>query len=247
VRTGVAGLALALTACGRLDFDAIAHDATADAQGLLDAPPAPLGWVATFVQHQAGTGTSDKFNAHAVAAGDAIVLEVGCSANTQPTGVTVTAPGWTFTQLSSLVGTTAIQRYAASFGAIAPNTSPIDVTVTWNVSNCDIGRTELGDELAFNDPTGGTTTFDGHVEATGMGDCTATLLTSHADDALWVACVSSASLTAPLPEFVKSDDDGAGDWAGYRLARDPAGTAEPVGFTNGTNSFALVAVSIKPM
>jgi len=188
----------------------------------------------------------DTFTTHAIAAGDAIVFEVSCSTTlAAPTALSVSAPGWTFAQIGALSGSVAAQRYIASFGAIAPDTANVSITVTWTTASCDIGRTEIGDEFANADPTGGTVTFDGHTEATGTGNCQATVTTGHDRDAVWGACISAGAVSGVGPGFTKTGDDGTGNWSEYRLTTDPGGTAEAVTFTN-TTAYALAAMTIKP-
>ena len=113
---------LGLCACGRLDFDPQLHGSDGalppnDTTPTRDTPPARIVHAGIFVARSPGTGPTDSFNVQAHAAGNAIVMQVSCAANAIPTAVSVTAPGWTFTQLGPITAS------AASQGATSAATS----------------------------------------------------------------------------------------------------------------------------
>jgi hypothetical protein len=228
---------LLATACGRIDFD---DQLASDAGG-------SIGWVKPAAAHAAfGTFTSDTFVVSAAQVGNAIVLHVECDSTSQPTAVSLTAPGWTFVQLSPITGSTT-GEWAASFGAVAPDVASDSVTVTWTSGSPCSAIDELGDEFEGNDPAGGTTTFDAHAEQGGTDSaCATTVVTQHAGDAIWAACTDTA-LTAPGLGFTMSVDDMAGDWTEYMLASDPTNTPEAVSFAHtSTSNYVVTAVSIRP-
>ncbi len=226
-----------LGGCGRIGFGESVGDASA---------PIAIEAVGTFVAHGHATTTAiDTFTASAARAGDAIVLHTFCTSNVVVTGLTLDAPGWTFFPLGPFTASIANTDYVASFGTIAPDTLPHTFTVTWTgTPQCQF-MDELGDELANADPAGGPTTFDAHTEMLGSaGDCTATLTTGHAGDAIWAAC--SGNVSAIGAGYAKGADDGNQDWSEYLLSPAPAGTVAQPTFTSTGTSWAMTAVSIAP-
>jgi hypothetical protein len=227
-----------LAACGRVGFAterAAAGDATSDTVG--DGPPG-IVYVGPVAQRYPGMGPADTFALQAGAAGDAIVMMVACAGSGTPTGVTVTAAGWTFTSLDPLTIDSFAQIAGASFAAIAPDTAATTVSVTWT-SNCNRGKTEVADEFAS------TTGVDVHAAAQGTGNCTTSVTTGHAGDAVWAACYSATTLTSIGAGFTLGATDSHGDYAEYELTSDPAGTVEQISFTN-TNGFVVVAAALAP-
>jgi hypothetical protein len=250
-------LCLVVGACGRLGFEPAAHDGSAVASidtsaasdatddGADGANAAAIAFVGSPIQHTGPMGASDTVTLQATNAGDALVFLVACAGSQTPTGVTIAAPNWAFTPLSPLTLNTVGQVYAASFGAIAPDTAAVTLTINWASSNCNRGQSTLADELTNVDPTGSTTTFDAHEQASGAGDCTTSVTTGNANDAVWAGCYAATSVTAPGAGYTKSAADTVGDFAEYKLTTDPAGTVETPTFTN-PNGFVISAVTIKP-
>src|SRR5690349_14959982 len=109
-------------------------------------------------QGGSSSGLTFTFTASANAANEAVVIGVNCVSSTAATTVSLTAPGWTFTQLGNIAFSGASS--AAAFGAISPDTTSATFTVTWTgAGSCTFHR-EMGDEFAGTDTTGGTTTCD---------------------------------------------------------------------------------------
>lgn len=249
-------LCLVVGACGRLGFEPASHDGSAaaaiDTTAATDASSAgdgtnaaAIAFVGSPIQHTGPMGASDTVTLQATNAGDALVFLIACAGSQTPTGVTLAAPNWAFTPLSPLTLNAVGQVYAASFGAIAPDTAAVTLTINWASSNCNRGQSTLADELTNTDPTGSTTTFDAHNEASGAGDCTTTVTTGNANDAVWAGCYAATSVTAAGPGYTKSAADTVGDFAEYKLTTDPSGTVETPTFTN-PNGFVISAVTIKP-
>ena len=191
------------------------------------------------------SGNSQSFTITPVAAGDALLIMVGCAGSQTPTSVTLTAPGWTFTPLTPVTTEGPAQVSAASFGAIVPSAAPVSATVTWVSANCNRGKSMLADEFGNVDPTGGTTTFDAHAQATGGGNCTTTITTASANEGIWGGCYVGTSATGPGAGYTMSASDGIGDFNEYKLTTDAAGTMETVDMAN-PNGFVIVAATIKP-
>jgi hypothetical protein len=235
---------LALAACGRVGFDARpANDAAPDvaaADAAHDAALAAIAYVQPFAARHPGAGATDTFTTAAAHTGDTIVIEVACSDATAPSAVSLTAPGWTFTPLDAVAGAASTQLYAASFVATAPDAAMVTVTVTWTGSTCQVGKAELGDELA------NVATVDAHVLVPGTGACGGGVVTGHANDAVWGACFDATSITGVGPGYAKGADNGGGDWSEYKLTTDPAGTLEQVTFASPAVGFVLAAATLAP-
>jgi hypothetical protein len=236
-----AAILLAVTACGRIDFDAQrASDASAGGDGATTGITYVQPFVGRHIPMGANTFT-DTFTGPAMQAGDAVLIHAYCY-SAAPTSVAITAPGWTFTP----IGFTVSNSYAAaSLGAIAPNTAVTTFTVTWTAPvACDY-IDELGDEFRGVDPL---SPFESHVETGQTGTCGATISTLTANDAVWAACTTNF-VQATAAGFSKGADDGDGDWTEYRITTDPAGTVEPVTFatTTTTAQNVMTAVTIRPL
>ena len=232
-RVATLGVAIAVAACGRIGFDP------------LDGASSGVRWVRTAVGRHTTTGatTTDTFSMSAANAGDAIALFVSCTTGAMQPGVAVTAPGWSFTPLAPLTGSTVVGRFSRTYGTVAPNTAAANVTVLWTAA-CSVAVTALADEFTGNDQTGGTTTFDGHAEQTGQGSCSASLTIANAGDAVWAACDSGSHTSATGAGYRKGADDGVGDFAEYKLDA-VAGSMETPNFDGGM-PFVEMAMTIKP-
>lgn len=204
-----------------------------------------IAYVKAVAEEYPGMGATDSFTLQAVNAGDAIVFMIACAGSGTPTDVSVTAPGWTLLALGPVTYDSAGQVAAASFGALAPDTNPVTVSLSWTGTNCNRGKTELADEFTNIDSTSAAAAFDAHAEAPGAGNCTATVTTGHDRDAVWGACYSATMATAIGSGFTAAATDSHGDFAEYAVTTDPAGTPETVTIVNA-NSYVMVAVSLKP-
>ncbi|MGE5186404.1 MAG: hypothetical protein ACM31C_30320 [Acidobacteriota bacterium] len=245
-------LLCALAACGRIGFETGAQPVgggDAGADGAITsgdgAPATAIAYVQALAERYPGMGATDSFTLQAVTAGDAVAFMVACAGSGTPTGVSVTAPGWALLSLAPVTIDAPAQIAAASFGAIAPDTQPVTVSVAWAGTNCNRGKTELADELTNTDPTSAAAAFDAHAEAPGTGNCTTTVTTGHDDDAVWAACYSATMATAVGSGYLPAATDGNGDFAEYAVTTDPAGTAETPTMVN-PNGFVIVAASLKP-
>lgn len=234
-----------LAACGRIGFADQARgdatglpDAARDGQGSGSGSASAITYVGAPVQRLGPMGSTDSFTLQAARAGDVLVFMLGCAGSQAPSGITISAPGWTFTRLSPMTTDPPAQIYAASFGAIAPDTAAVTASITWASSTCNRGKTEIADELA-------NATLDVHAEASGTGNCTTTITTGAANEAVWAACYAATMATAPGTGFTMSASDGIGDFAEYKLTTDPASTPETVTITN-PNGFVVVAATLAP-
>src|SRR5712691_2315366 len=86
--------------------------------------------------HPVVTNQVMTFNYTPVQTNDALVVLIGCR-SPGVTGMSLTAPGWTFTPISGLVGPSGFFDFISTFGAITPNTAPVTFTVTLTGGNGD--------------------------------------------------------------------------------------------------------------
>ena len=191
------------------------------------------------------------FSYRPVGTNNALVVLIGCR-SPGITAMSLTAPGWTFTPISGLVGPSSFFDFISTFGAITPNTAPVTftVTLTGGNGNCTSNDTlVLVDEFSGNDVTGGTTTFDAHNESLDTASsvpCTGAPVTpANNNDAIWYACFDN--VTGVSGGYTKGQDDGNGDWSEYKILSGGSGVAQSPGFTINPSfaSFGLGGVSIK--
>jgi hypothetical protein len=231
-----------VVSCGRIGFDLSPQPIGGDGGGTSDqAMAGQLTWVRPFVGMSHPNFQQVQLGAQAFTAGDAVVLVVTCdNIATAPTAVTVTAPGWTFTQLAPIYGNA---TYGSTFAAIAPDTAPTTVTVSWTAAQQCGNGTVLGDEFTNNDPTGGTVTFDAHNETFTNGDCLGTVTAGHANDMVWAACAGTGMVLGIPADYIRGADDGTGDECVHKLTTDPASTVESVMLNaNGATAMSLVTI-----
>jgi hypothetical protein len=242
-------IAVALTllhGCGRVGFSPVV---SGDADDATDATPGTIAWVKPFVgQHKASTGLVDTFTASATQTGDAIVIHLFCETSSPPSAVSISGSGWTFVPLGTITGSASNGFWAASVGAIAPDSASTVFDVSWTAAIPCSFLDELGDEFSGADPTGGTITFDAHAEASAAsGNCVTSVTTNHANDAVWSACTTDC-VSDTGPGYTKGADDTSCDWSEYKLTSDPPNTPETTTFLTmpGTSSWVITAVTIKP-
>ena len=192
------------------------------------------------------------FNYTPVGTNNALVILIGCR-SPGVTSMSLTAPGWTFTPISGLVGPSSYSDFISTFGAITPNTTPVTftVTLTGGNGNCSSNDTTvLADEFSGNDPRGGTTTFDAHSESFDngvIGICTGAPVTpANNNDAVWYGCFDNVSGVSG--GYTKGQDDATGDWTEYKTLSGGVNVVQNPGFVTNPSflSFGLGAVSIKP-
>jgi hypothetical protein len=214
--------------CGRIDFDP-----------RRDAAPSPLSHVAPFVAIQHAATMVATFTAQAQHAGDTVLLATTCQTGT-PSAVSVTAPGWTVSQVGPITGAGG-NRWVASFAATVPDTAGATFTVTWTSPTTCFLANELGDEFASST---GVVAVDAHAETFTGKTPQAMLTTVSAGDLLWGACSSGGTLLATGAGYTKGADDGNDDWTEYEPTSDAAGTVEVVDFQSSGAVYALVAIAL---
>lgn len=207
---------------------------------------AQVSHVKVITQTTASTGQSMTFTLQATNTNDAVTVFVGCNNNsaTPPSTVTVSATAWSFTQISPIFG--ASSDWAASFGAIAPNTSSVTATVTWNTTGgtCNGFLNSLADEFTGNDTSGGTTTFDAHNQTSSGTACVLSVTPANANDGVWFACNDSS--TAVSGGYSAGANDGASDLAEWRILVGGSGVAQTSSYSGSLGTFAIAGMTIKP-
>src|ERR1700732_2787990 len=202
--------------------------------------------------HPVVTNQVMTFNYTPVGTNNALVILIGCR-SPGVTSMSLTAPGWTFTPISGLVGPSGSSDFISTFGAITPNTTPVTftVTLTGGNGNCSSNDTTvLADEFSGNDPTGGTTKFEAHNESFDngvIGICTGAPVTpANNNDAVWYGCFDN--VTGVSGGYTKGQDDATGDWTEYKILSGGMNVVQNSGFVSNPNffSFALGGISIKP-
>ena len=127
-----AALAIVLAAgCGRVDFGSgasVTIDASDDAHAMTgsgDGPPSAIAYVGPVAMSFVTMGSSTTFTLQAANVGDAVVVLFACSGSQMPTTGTLTGGAWSFSALTSVYGSSGNQLWGQTFGAIAPDTSPV--------------------------------------------------------------------------------------------------------------------------
>lgn len=234
-----------LVGCDRLGFEA-APSADGATDPSPDGPATGIAFAGSPLGHTGPMGASDSVALQATRTGDALLFLVACAGSQIPSSVLISAPGWSFSELVPLTKNTTAQVYAVAFGAIAPDTAATTLSIMWTGSNCNRGQSVLADEFTRTDPTGGATTFDAANAASGAGDCTTSVTTAHANDAVWAACYAATAVSGVGPGFMQSAADTVGDMAECKLTADPPNTIEDVTFFN-PNGYVVVAATLKPL
>jgi len=184
------------------------------------------------------------FTYTATAANEAVLFALACQGTTQTTA-TLSATGWTITQLSAPTGSSG--EWVASFGAIAPNTTQATFTMTWG-SSCVAFMADLVDEFSGNDTTGGTTTFDAHNAGfnASTGQCSITVTPANANDGLWGACIDTVTAVGTGHAYTKGADDTQQDWSEWFILSGGSGVAQTVDFVGTSGQWGEVGATIKP-
>ncbi len=206
---------------------------------------ATVGHVKVFVQQSvAGASTVETFNTSATNINDAVCVQIAAAATTLPASATLTAPGWTFTQISSFT-TWPATAVASVFCGISPNTASVTFTATFTGGSGFTAISILGDEFSGNETIGGTSTFEATNSATAAsGSPTVSVTPISNNDGLWAACQDSVS--AILAGFTKGADDTQGDWTEWKILSGQAGTPQTVSFTGGPG-YIIQTIAIRAL
>jgi hypothetical protein len=114
--------------------------------------------VITHIGGARQTGRNNQvmtFSYAPVGTNNALVILIGCR-SPGVTSMSLTAPGWTFTPISGLVGPSGYYDFISTFGAITPNTAQVRFSVTLKGENGN---------CSSNDTTFWQTNFQGMTSA----------------------------------------------------------------------------------
>jgi hypothetical protein len=93
-----------------------------------------------------GSVVTKAFTYTATGTGNGVLVYISCADNAgTPSAVSLTATGWSFTQVGTIIGSTTA-GFGALFKAYAPNTTAATLTQTWTATNCGAaGATFIND------------------------------------------------------------------------------------------------------
>ena len=185
---------------------------------------------------------TNTFTHTPTAANNAVLIWVGC-AGTSETTVTLTATGWTITQVGSLIGSSAA-GYAALFKGYAPSTSAATFTVTFSAT-CNDFMNDVLDEFSGVDQTN---FVDSSLVALETGSISINITPSVANAMVWAVANDSITAVGAIggTTATKGADDTQQDWTEYRLLSGGSGVQISAAFT-GTVPATMAVVSIKPV
>lgn len=177
--------------------------------------------------------------------GNAVLVFVTCAATSGTvTAVSLTASGWTFTQVGGISGNTS-NGFAAVFRAYAPNTSAATLTQSWTASGGTCGNfmNDLVGEFSGTDLTN---FVDGNNAATGSGTPTVSVTPTGNNDLIWAAADDTVTAVGNIAgsAATKGADDTNGDWSESRLISGGAGSPQSSAFT-GSGGYTIFAIAIK--
>lgn len=185
---------------------------------------------------------SNTFSYTASTTGDGLLFQISCAASTTVSATSMSATGWTFTQIGSINGTTTT-GFGALFRAYAPNTSAATVTFSFTATTggCGAFMNVLVDEFSGMNATN---FVDVSTPGTGTtGICSYSVTPTVNNDALWGGC--NGAVTAVGAGFTKGADDTGGDWSEYKLLSGGSGSAQTVPFTGTSGPWEGFAVALK--
>lgn len=180
--------------------------------------------------------TSKTFTYTATTTGNAVLFGIGCGPASAPT-ITLSASGWTLTQVGSTIGS-ATAGFAATFKAYAPNTSAATFTFGCSVSSSFLN--DLIDEFNGMDATNFVDNNGSGTNTT--GGCSLSITPVVNDTGLWFACNDTVTGTGT---YTKGADDTQGDVSEWKILSGGAGASQASGWTT-TGAFTIFGVSIKP-
>jgi hypothetical protein len=181
---------------------------------------------------------------------DAVVFAIFCNNGTSPaTSATLTASGWTTTQLIAPVsnGTGA----GVLFGAFAPNTSSSTFTAGFGSVACSSFygymiaefQGNITSSLAAAFPVQGSS--GGTSTSTGCNQTSAGVTPLTNNNAVWNACFGAPTGVA-LPWTAGAADGGGGDLSEYQLLSGNPGSQIP-SYTGTTGVYVVLGTSISPL
>lgn len=192
----------------------------------------------------------NTFSFTAANANDAVCFFIsGTTSSGTVTGITLTSPGWTITQIVSVFGPGGTTGYAAAFGAISPNTSASTFTFTYSGSSPSLSfQIVFVDEFTATDTTGSTTTFDAHNSGSSASTFANVSVTPANDnDAVWFGISDNTNTTTPSAgSFSTGCNDAGGDATEYQILTGGSGTPLSSNWNSASGAYLMAGMSIKP-
>lgn len=187
-----------------------------------------------------GTPSTGTFSYTPTATNDGVLFALECSIGIPPSVgpfVTLTAPGWSITQVGSVVSDGVTP--SAIFRAYAPNTSAATFTEIWSLgTGACTGLSDLIDEWSGMDSTN----FIDNT-ASILSSCSLMITPVANNTGLYGLCIDSVTGTGA--GFSKGTDDTFGDWTEYKILSGGGGSAQMVNFMSSAEDLAI-AITIKP-
>jgi hypothetical protein len=179
------------------------------------------------------------------ATGGQILFGMTCAATGgTPSAVSLTASGWTTTQIGGIDGTTTSAiGFSSLFRAYALNTSATTFTVTWTVagSSCSGFMNDVIDEFSGGDATN---FVDNNMVGHNTTGCAGSITPVANDTGVWFFC--SDSVTAVAGGYTKGGDDlSPGGWGEWKILTGGAGVSQASNWTTSGN-YLIVGATIKP-
>lgn len=212
---------------------------------LLNSALGAISHVKSVAGTSTAAGLSTTFSYTANATGDGVIFAISCADGGTPTGVSLTATGWTLTQVHGVTGSTSV-GWMASYRAYAPNTSAATFTMTWTHSggNCANFFNWIIDEWAGMDATN---FVDASSSGNGSGTPSSSVTPVSNNTAILGVCNDTVTAVGNIAgsAATKGGDDAGGDWSEYRIISGGAGASQAIGFT-GSGAWNMLTFALKP-
>lgn len=181
-------------------------------------------------------------------ANNGVTFFVGCSSTNAVTSATLTASGWTMTQVGGIYGSTT-NGQGVMWRAYAPNTTQATFTATFTTtgSSCNTFMSDNIDEWTGMDTSNFADASSATPGTAASGNPT-TSVTPTVNNAMVVAYALdtvTAVNTIGGTTATKGADDTQGDWSEYRLMSGQSGVSQTCIFT-GSGASVAAAMTIKP-
>jgi len=223
---------------------AVAHVKSAAGSNSTAGTPNDIGIVGAIPD----TTKNASFSYTASATGNAVFFLINWGANQTVTSpaVTLSATGWTLTQIGGLVNGGVAAGYVTFWWGFAPNTSAttFHAVATGTTSATGAFWAAIVDEFSGTDNSN---PVDNSNQGTGSGTPTVSITPVASNCGILVATTDSVTAVGAIggTTATKGGDDGSADWSEYRILTGGAGVAQSCTFT-GSGSYSIGVVSVKP-
>jgi len=190
-------------------------------------------------------GATGTFTYTAFGIGNGVLFSVACGGNTQPTSSTLTATGWTITQVKAPAGGSQ-GGWLSIFKAYVPDGNAATFTLTWGgVASCGGFMNDIEDEFSGVDATDFIDNGGFTIATAANGGCpaSASITPNVNDTAVWWTCLDT--ITAVGGGYTAGGNDSVGDWSEWKVLTGGAGVAQNPSFTT-SGAYTIGAVTVKP-